>query len=559
MALLLATAALLNGSLMAHAQAPAWDQAVSLNPTGVGGTGSQVLAIATDRAGNRYLTGFFSGSVTFGATTLTSRGPASDLFVAKLDSAGVAQWAVRAGGITNTFGTGIAVAGNGATAEVYITGRFMDTVAFGGTTLVSRGGSDMFVAKLDAAGTFQWATRAGGSMFTIGTGLAVAGSGGVAEIYVTGYFGGSIAFDSIVLTSSGGAAGGANAFVAKLDATGAFQWATRAGGTANTYSNAVAVAGRGASAAIYITGAFQGSASFNTTILGSAAQDVFVAKLDAAGTFQWAAQSRGPYPSLGGSSVAIADSGTTGVVYVTGAFHGRATFGTIVRSGAGRQDVFVAALDATGAFQWVTSAGDVGDDHGASISVEQGGAALYITGDFFGNVPFGATTCTSVGGEDVFVARLDAAGAFQWATRAGGNQTDNSHALAVAGSGATAVVSVGGESVGTPSFGPIVLVGDPNFSTGFVARIAGSPPMGLSNATPLAARLTLWPNPTTTRTVRLALPDGAVPGLVDVHDPLGRLVRHAAAGTDGTLDVRGLPPGLYIVRVGAATARLVLD
>ncbi|HAZ47373.1 MAG TPA: hypothetical protein DCZ55_23685, partial [Cyanobacteria bacterium UBA11371] len=49
-----------------------------------GGSGGDFgNSIATDSSGNTYTTGYFIGTVTFGSTTLTSKG-SYDIFVAKL-------------------------------------------------------------------------------------------------------------------------------------------------------------------------------------------------------------------------------------------------------------------------------------------------------------------------------------------------------------------------------------------------------------------------------------------------------------------------------------------
>lgn len=78
-------------------------------------------------------------------------------------------------------------------------------------------------------------------------------------------------------------------------------------------------------------------------------------------------------------------------------------------------------------------------------------------------------------------------------------------------------------------------------------------PTGLALAA-TTPRLTLWPNPTT-GTVRLS-GVGAAPQ-VEVIDALGRVVRTLPAATEeARLD---LPAGLYVVRAGAATERLVVE
>ena len=102
-------------------------------------------SIAVDTNGNSFVTGNFSGSSTFGTTTLTSSGD-YDIFVAKLDSNGNWLWAKQAGGTSSDYTNDIAVDANG---NIYVTGEiFEESAIFGTTTLNSSGFIDIFVAKL---------------------------------------------------------------------------------------------------------------------------------------------------------------------------------------------------------------------------------------------------------------------------------------------------------------------------------------------------------------------------------------------------------------------------
>ena len=130
-------------------------------------------AIAADRMGNCYATGWFIGTATFGGTTLTSSGE-GDIFVAKYDRAGKVLWARRAGGGSFDEGSGIAVDDTG---NCYVTGYFSGTATFGGATLTSGGNGEVFVAKYDSAGNVIWVKHGGGTDEDHGNGIAVDGMG----------------------------------------------------------------------------------------------------------------------------------------------------------------------------------------------------------------------------------------------------------------------------------------------------------------------------------------------------------------------------------------------
>jgi hypothetical protein len=105
--------------------------------------------IATDGLGNSLVIGFFSGTATFGDTTLTCEGW-FDTFIAAYDADGEFLWVVQVRGTDVDTETDIATdsAGNGL-----VTGSFYDTTHFGATSLVSTGSSDIFIAKLCLGGT----------------------------------------------------------------------------------------------------------------------------------------------------------------------------------------------------------------------------------------------------------------------------------------------------------------------------------------------------------------------------------------------------------------------
>jgi len=299
------------------------------------------------------------------------------------------QWAKSAGGTNLDHGAGIAT---DSSRNCYITGGFRDSALFGATTLVSQGIYDVFVAKLDTNGNWQWAKQAGGTGSDAGISIAVDGSG---NCYITGDFQGSALFGTTTLVSQGSV----DVFVAKLDTNGNWQWAVSAGGT-NIVDDEVGISVDGVGNC-YITGHFEGSALFGTTTLVSQGyDDVFVAKLNTNGNWQWATQGGGPNFDYG-YGVFVDGSGNC---YITGHFYGSALFGTTTLVSQGILDVFVAKLNTNGNWQWATQGGGTGYDYGYDVSVD-GSGNCYITGSFEGSALFG-TTLVSQGNLDVFVAKL---------------------------------------------------------------------------------------------------------------------------------------------------------
>ena len=199
----------------------------------------------------------------------------------------------------------------------------------------------------------------------------------------------------------------------------AWEWAQKAGGSSgDDQSNAIVVDSNGD---VYVTGAFEQTATFGSTTLTSAGDDdIFVAKMNSTGHWLWAVQAGGQNDDRG-MDIAIDSAGN---VFLTGKFKVTATFGSdsITAPGINMIDFFVAKIDTWGNWQWVEGVDchSAGYCYGTSVAVDSAGYA-YVTGAFRGDVDFGTTTLTWVGVEDIFVAKIDTWGSWQWATMAGGS------------------------------------------------------------------------------------------------------------------------------------------
>jgi hypothetical protein len=424
----------------------------------LGGTADEFgYSITVDASGNVYTTGAFQGTVDFnpGAATfnLTAFG-GYDIFVSKLDAAGNFVWAKQLGGTSDELGHSIAVDASG---NVYTTGEFQGTVDFdpgaASFNFTSAGLDDIFISKLDAAGNFVWAVRFGGTASEAGLDIALDASG---NVYTTGAFRATIDFDPGAGTFNLTTAGLDDIFISKLDAAGNFVWAKQLGGTTNDNAFSITV---DASGNVYTTGFFTGTADFNpgaatVNLISAGLRDIFVSKLDAAGNFVYAKQ-------LGGTGTESGNSITldaAGNVYTAGDFSSTADFdpgaGTVNLTSAGNADIFVSKLDATGNFVWAKGMGGTGIDIASAIAVDAAGN-VYTNGGFEFTVDFdpGAATfnLTSLGNEEVFVSKLDAAGNFVWAVRLGG--TDGEVATSIALDATGNVYSTGGFE-GTCDFDP---------------------------------------------------------------------------------------------------------
>lgn len=196
---------------------------------GMGGTSSDVgQAVTVDSSGNVYSTGWFNGTADFdpgpGTFNLTNSGQlGADVFISKLDSNGNFVWAKGMGGTTSDIGYGIATDSAG---NVYSTGSFGGTADFdpgiGVFSLISSGGTDIFINKLNNSGDFVWAKAIGGPSDDSGYDVAIDASG---NVHTTGFFRDTVDFDPANMgTFNLSSAGFKDIFVSKLSGNDTFSW-----------------------------------------------------------------------------------------------------------------------------------------------------------------------------------------------------------------------------------------------------------------------------------------------------------------------------------------------
>ena len=139
-------------ALPVHAHAlKSWSHQLLSFPVKAGGTNNDHgQAITGLDDGSSLVAGRFQGSVTFGTTSLTSAG-AQDVFIAKLNPDGTYAWATQAGGTGDEQVRDITSFDDGSSI---VTGNFSGTATFGSTTLTSAGQGDVFIAKLNADGSY---------------------------------------------------------------------------------------------------------------------------------------------------------------------------------------------------------------------------------------------------------------------------------------------------------------------------------------------------------------------------------------------------------------------
>jgi hypothetical protein len=172
------------------------------------------------------------------------------------------------------------------------------------------------------------------------------------------------------------------------------------------------------------------------------------------------------------SAYSIAVDGS-GNSYITGNSY-LDSWGSPIVGHAGKQDVFVLKLNTAGARQWNTFMGSSEHDFGKGIAVDAAGNS-YITGysaGSWGTSPI--SSYTGSGQYDIMVAELSSSGARQWNTFLGTASSDIGNTIAVNSGGSSIFVA------GSSDKDPIVSAwGTPvdahaGSEDGFVAKLNGS-------------------------------------------------------------------------------------
>ncbi|MCS7085377.1 MAG: dockerin type I domain-containing protein [Bacteroidia bacterium] len=129
----------------------------------------RAMGLTLSPDGGLYLTGWFLGRAGFDGDSVFSTG-ASDVFLARYSRTGNLEWVESAGGPDFDYGEAVATDNF---SYVYVTGSFGEPAFFGGFELV--GSDDVFLAKYNPQGQAEWAQRAGGPNVDNAYGIATDG------------------------------------------------------------------------------------------------------------------------------------------------------------------------------------------------------------------------------------------------------------------------------------------------------------------------------------------------------------------------------------------------
>jgi hypothetical protein len=393
--------------------------------------------LTIDSSGNTYVASaiFSLTPIDFDGHPVTSTGDA-DIFLARYNTGGTADWAIGIGDAASNaqIAIGAAVTQDGTLAAI---GNFAGNVTVGPNTISSAAQIDFLIGVKAADGTGKFAKQfnngANGQLFAVGANAKSATN----RIAVCGK---AVALSDLAATGDA-LNGPSDLVIGVFDSSGNKIWSQQLGGAGNDECDAIAVDDNGD---VYAAGQFDSAtltfpAPTAITLTGpglTTRKFLWVAKFAGGGdgsgkTKTLLAQA---YSGPAGQTLpgAIAVD-ATGAVSVGGRFTGSLVFGTTTLTSAGGQDAFVAKLDAAGlGTVWAVRLGGTGPDSTNGVGIDSFGDVI-VTGGFQ-KTTTGAATLTANGttASDVYIMKLNGVnGNTDFAAAYGDVATQTGDAIAV--------------------------------------------------------------------------------------------------------------------------------
>lgn len=448
---------------------------------GDGGSGEAVKVL---NDGSSLVVGVFYGENVFGPgepnqTVFTSYGTYTegsithhdaDIFIAKYNRYGNLDWVKQAGGTLDDIAYSI---DSCADESFLVVGTYCangvlgDTCKFGfgelSETIISTNGkSDIFIAKYNSLGYFEWVKHAGSSSSSdIAYGVSTLPTG---DFIVTGNCFSPITFgqgetNETTIDNNG-------TFVAKYNINGNLIWVKSIQGLTFSCNPDVKSISDGS---CIITGHFMdsiilGAGEPNQTTLtshGLSDKDLFLAKYGTNGNLIWAKGIGGSGSDIGGSVDILSDNS----IIFYGSFTGTVIFGegepnqtTFVTSPSYFSDIFIARYNQNGNLIWTKKAGGNENDNYGRMRVSLSDS-IFITGTIGGTAIFGSgepnqTILIPKSDSLPFIAKYNSNGYLYWAksiyeTEVGGStrlSQENENACIITGSFKGSVIFGSGET-----------------------------------------------------------------------------------------------------------------
>jgi hypothetical protein len=322
------------------------------------------------------------------------------------------DWKKIYGGNGNDYGYSIIKTTDGG---YLLSGR---TTSNNGDITTTKGGIDMWVAKLDAAGAISWQKSFGGSSDEYSVAAAATPDGGYV---LTGY---TLSNNTGDVSANHGST---DFWIIKINATGSLLWQKTLGGTGDDRPNAIAVTTESKIAVAGFTNSNNGDVSGN-----HGGQDAWIALLDNATGNLLLKKALGGNGDENGKALAPAPDGG---LYLGG--NSSSNSNGDVGPSKGNTDFWLLQLDKNLSIVWKNNLGGTNNEDLNALAVGPNNT-LVAAGSTKSNNS--GDVGTSSGSEDMWIIKINAAtGALLSQKVLGGNAVDVAKGLVVRPNGTIAV------------------------------------------------------------------------------------------------------------------------
>ena len=379
----------------------------------IGGINSDVINEIHQTTDGGYIIGGYSESGASGDKTESKIGKA-DYWIIKLDIFGNIEWQNTIGGTKEDYLKSVEQTSDGG----YIIGGQSLSEISGDKTENNKGGSDIWILKLDAAGNILWQNNIG-----------CFGEDILHDIKQTtdgGYIIGANSSSGLCVDKNETPFGGHDFWIIKIDATGNIIWQNSIGGSGYDELRSIIQTSDGGYLA---SGHSDSNISGDKTENSNGTADYWIIKLNAIGIVEW-------QNTIGGNSYdylydvkQTPDDG-----YILGGWSSSSISGDKTEDNVAAlvypssSDYWIVKVDVSGNIEWQNTIG--GDNYDRLFSIDLTYDGGYVLGGHSDSNISGDKSENRIGlGPDFWIIKLDNSGAIEWENSIGGDDNDQVGAI----------------------------------------------------------------------------------------------------------------------------------
>ncbi len=352
---------------------------------------TEIRSLTTDKLNNILLFTDFENQLNIENNLLQSEG-GSDLAIISLNESGDILWILGDGGENDQIAQKILCDAEG---NIYIMGKFNQSINLNGNVFSSNGTFDMFLAKYSGDGIFQWLKTFGGPNSESFEDIKIT----TQSILLAGRFYDYTIIENDTLFSYDGT----DLFVMKLDFDGNVLSTFSAGGEGVDVVSGISADAYGN---VYLAGDFYKTIHFgNLTFDAGDKLGLYLAKLNSSLQLQWAYEFVGDDLKPG---IRIATS-PSGDIFATGAFSSQVVFNEqTLSTNDFDEDIYFAKFSSSGSVLWAQRFFSNSMESVVSLFVDDYGKS-YLSGHYLDHIHFGEVTLPYTlccGSNEIFMVEI---------------------------------------------------------------------------------------------------------------------------------------------------------